>query len=202
MSCYISSNNNRFYAALESAYGAVPAIIGTNRIPALKLRAKQVPEQTGRRDKTGSRTFAGLPNSIRKRTNYEVDTLLTEWTTQPAGPAYGPLFQAAMGGTPLYFAGGTVASVTGGTQIQFAAAHGLTSGQAITSGGEIRFVTAIQDTVRVFVNAPFATQPTAGAAIGSTMTYGMAASLPSVAFSITGIRARWCRGFSMVRRST
>ncbi len=28
MSCYISSNNNRIYVALESAYGVVPAITG------------------------------------------------------------------------------------------------------------------------------------------------------------------------------
>jgi hypothetical protein len=48
MSCYISSNNERIYCALESSYGAIPVIVGSNRIPALKMKAKQVPEQTGR----------------------------------------------------------------------------------------------------------------------------------------------------------
>ena len=60
MSCYVSSNNERIYVALESNYGTVPVITEQNRIPAVKLGIKQVAEQTGRRDKTGSRTFAGL----------------------------------------------------------------------------------------------------------------------------------------------
>ena len=60
MSCYISSNNDRIYVALESAYGTVPAVTIQNRIPALKLTAKQVPEQTTRSDKTGTRTFVGI----------------------------------------------------------------------------------------------------------------------------------------------
>ena len=87
MSCYISSNNERVYVALESAYGIVPAITSANRIPLLKLTAKQVPEQTTRKDKTGSRTFVGLPNTIRKTTSFEVDTLMTEWTDQTVAPA-------------------------------------------------------------------------------------------------------------------
>ena len=90
MSCYISSNNNRFYVALESTYGNVPAITGANRIPGVRLAAMQVSEQTSRRDKTGSRTFAGLPNRIRKKTSYQLDTFMTEWTNQTAPPSHGP----------------------------------------------------------------------------------------------------------------
>src|ERR1700676_5124866 len=112
MSCYISSNNERIYCALESSYGVIPGIVGANRIPALKFKAKQVPEQTNRKDKTGSRTFVGLPNGIRETTTFEVDTLLTEWGNTSAPPAYGPLFQCAMGGTPVIWAGGTGSSVT------------------------------------------------------------------------------------------
>ena len=37
MSSYISSNANRFYTAIESAYGQVGAIEAKNRIPAVKL---------------------------------------------------------------------------------------------------------------------------------------------------------------------
>src|SRR5580704_6201258 len=117
MSCYISSNNERVYVALESAYGVVPTITGSNRIPILKLTTKQVPAQTSRQDKTGSRTFPGLPNTIRKTTSFQLNTLMTEWTDQTVQPTHGPLFQAAMGGTPAFFTGATVASVTGGTQI-------------------------------------------------------------------------------------
>src|SRR5678816_2531334 len=126
MSCYISSNNNRVYVAREETYGQAAAITGASRIPTVKLAARQVPEQTGRRDKTGSRTFAGLPNRIRRRTTFRLNTFMTEWTDQTSPPTHGPLFQAAMGATPAIFAGGTVAGVTGLTQIEFTAAHGLT----------------------------------------------------------------------------
>jgi hypothetical protein len=180
MSCYISSNNNRFYVAPESTYGVVPAITSQNRIPAVKLTAKQVPAQTSRSDKTGSRTFVGLPNTIRKTTSFQLDTFMTEWTDQTAPPSEGPLFQAAMGGTPALYTGGTVAVVTGTTQIQFTAAHGLSAGQAVTFSGEIRFVAAVENTTTIFLNAPFTTLPQAGSTFGTTMTYVLATSLSGV----------------------
>jgi len=180
MSCYISSNNERVYVALETTYGIIPAITSANRIPLLKFTAKQAPEQSKRKDKTGTRTFPGLPNQIRMNTNLGVNTLMTEWTDQTVQPSYGPLFQAAMGGTPIFFNGGTVAAVTGTTGIQFATPHGLSVGQAITFSNEMRFVAAIQDQYTVFVNAPFTNIPTAGAAIGTTVTYVLAEDLGSV----------------------
>jgi hypothetical protein len=166
--------------ALESTYGGVPTITALNRIPLVKLTAKQVPEQTSRSDKTGSRTFVGLPNTIRKRTNYSLSTLMTEWSDQTTAPSEGPLFQAALGGTPIFYNGGTVASVTGLTEIQFTAAHGLSAGQAVTFSGEMRFVTAIANSTTVFLNAPFTNIPQAGSAFGTTITYVLAESLPSV----------------------
>jgi len=180
MSCYISSNNERIYVALESTYGDVPTITASNRIPLVKLTAKQVPAQTNRSDKTGSRTFVGLPNTIRKTTNYSLNTLLTEWTDQTTAPSEGPLFQAAMGGTPVFYNGGTVATVTGQTEIQFTAPHGLSAGQAVTFSGEMRFVVAIADSTTVFLNAPFNNIPQAGSTFGTTITYVLAESLPSV----------------------
>jgi hypothetical protein len=180
MACYISSNNNRVYVALESAYGTVPAVTGANRIPLVKLTAKQVPETTTRRDKTGTRTFVGLPSSIRKKTSFELNTFMTEWTDQTAQPSHGPLFQAAMGGTPAFYNGGTVASVTGTTEIQFTAAHGLSAGQAVTFLGEMRFVAAVQNATTVFLNAPFTNLPQAGSVFGATCNYSLATSLGSV----------------------
>jgi hypothetical protein len=180
MGCYISSNNERVYVALESTYGNVPAITAANRIPLVKLGAKQVPEQTSRRDKTGSRTFVGMPNHIRRRTNWSVHTLMTAWTNQSVAPNEGPLFQGAMGGTPVFFNGGTVSTVTGLTQIQFTGTHGLSAGQAVTFSGEMRFVAAVQNSTTVFINAPFSTTPASGAEFGTTITYGLAESLPSV----------------------
>lgn len=179
MSCYISSNNNRTYVALESTYGQAAAITGANRIPLVKLTTRQVLEQTSRRDKTGSRTFAGLPNRIRRRTSFRLNTFMTQWTNQTSPPTHGPLFQAAMGGSPTIFAGGTVAAVTGQTQIQFSAAHGLRPGQAITAGDEIRFVAAVQDTTTVFINAGFSTAPVAGSTIGPAATFQLATDLGS-----------------------
>jgi hypothetical protein len=66
------------------------------------------------------------------------------------------------------------------TQLQFTGPHGLTVGQAVTSGTDIRFVTAVENSTTVFLNAPFTTTPVGGAAIGATMTYKLAEDLPSV----------------------
>ena len=120
-----------------------------------------------------------MPNQIRETTTFEVDTLLTEWSNTSAAPAYGPLFQCAMGGTPVIWAGGTVASVTGGTQIAFTAAHGLSSGQAVTFSGEMRFVTAIVNATTIVHQCAFHDTPVAGSAMGPTINYSLAESLPS-----------------------
>lgn len=179
MSCYISSNNNRVYVAPEASYGQAAGITGSNRIPIVTLMTRQVPEQTGRRDKTGSRTFAGIPNRIRRRTSFKLNTFMTQWTDRTVAPSHGPLFQAAMGGSPVIFAGGTVAGVTGLTGIQFAAPHELSPGQAVSSGGEIRFVTAVQDATTVFVNAPLSAGLVAGSTMGATATFRLATDLGS-----------------------
>src|SRR5689334_25301510 len=116
MASYISSQANRFYTALEGAYGQVGAIESANRIPALKLMVQQQTEARERKDKTGSRTFAGLPPGGRKKTAFELRTYLTTW--QKAGtPAYGPMFQAGLGATPQSFGGGSVASSTDGGRL-------------------------------------------------------------------------------------
>jgi len=179
MSCYVSSNDNRVYVALEGSYGQVPAITEQNRISLVKLGAKQVPVQTGRRDKTGSRTFAGLPNRIRRTVSYELSTFMTAWTDTSAPPSHGPLFQAALGGAPMLFAGVTIQSVTNQTQLQFNAPHGLAPGQGIAFQDEMRFVAAVQDSTTLFVNAPF-TSLTAGSAVTATATYEPAQDLGSV----------------------
>jgi hypothetical protein len=181
MASYISSNANRFYTALESAYGQVPTITAGNRIPALKLAVRQQREVTERKDKTGSRTFTGLPAGGRRQTAFELRTLLTNWPQGTANPSYGPLFQAALGGTPAYFAGGTAASTTGSGRLAFSAPHGLSAGQAVSSGGEIRFVAAIVDSATVQLNVPFTVPPAAGAPVGAAITYAPATELPSVA---------------------
>jgi hypothetical protein len=177
---YISSNANRFYTGLENAYGAAAGVTAANRIPALKLTVQQEVATADRKDKTGSRTFVGNPSGGRLRTNYELRTYLTSWQGGASGPSYGPLFQAALGGTPLVFAGGTVGSSTSNGQVGFAAPHGLVAGQAVQSGGEIRFAAAIVSATTVQLNAPLTNPPAVGATIGAAVTYVPATTLPSV----------------------
>jgi hypothetical protein len=62
----------------------------------------------------------------------------------------------------------------------FTAPHGLSAGQAVSAGGEIRFVSAIVDANTVQLNASFAVLPTSGAAVGPTVTHLPATVLPSV----------------------
>ncbi|HWB86044.1 MAG TPA: hypothetical protein VG675_18015 [Bryobacteraceae bacterium] len=180
MASYISSNANRFYTALESAYGNVASITSANRIPALKLTARQQLATSTRKDKTGSRTFPGLPIGGRLRTDFQLQTYLTSWNKSVAYPSYGPLFQAALGAAAQSFAGGTVASATSAGAVTFSAAHGLSAGRGLSYGGEVRFVASVQDSTSVQLNVPFTTTPAAGATIGATVTYTPATELPSV----------------------
>ena len=176
---YISSNANRFYTALEASYGQVGEITSGNRIPALKLTVQQKLATAQRKDKTGSRTFPGQPPGGRLQTNFELQTYMTSWQQAAGNPGYGPLFQAALGGAPLQFAGGSAASSTSAGRLGFAAPHGLAAGQAVSCAGEIRFVAAIVDANTVQLNAPFTVLPGTGAAIGAAVTYVPATELPS-----------------------
>jgi hypothetical protein len=180
MASYISSNANRFYTAIESAYGSAATVNSQNRIPALKLTVRNQLEVTQRKDKTGNRTFPGLPPGGRRRTDFELHTYLTSWQDTTAGPSYGPLFQAALGGAPLAFAGGTLNASDSSGKLIFSAPHGLNAGQAVASGGEIRFAAAIVDLNTVQLNAPFTVTPATGAPMTGTVTYRPATELPSV----------------------
>ena len=177
---YILSNNNRYYVALEASYGNAAAVSAVNRIPAVKLTAKQRPEKVQRKDKTGSRTFVGNPSGLRKQTSFQLTTYMTNWADQTAAPVHGPLFQACLGSAAMLFAGGTVASVLDPSKVVFAAPHGLAPGQAVTSSGEMRFVSAIVDDHTVQLNAPFTIIPAVSASIGPAAVYKPATNLPSV----------------------
>jgi hypothetical protein len=179
MPSYVASDANRFYTALESAYGQVPAITAAQRIPAGKLTVRQQREATTRQDKTGSRTFAGLPPGGRKRTQFQLNTYMTGWNKQTPQPAYGPLFQAALGAAPLTFAGAAAGAGSYDTSLVFSGTHGLAVGQAVVYQGEIRFVDAIVNQTTVILSAPFTAPPAAGAAIGATVTYRPATELGS-----------------------
>ena len=178
MSTYISSNDNRFYVAIEQSYGAAAGITAAHRIPAVRLSARQQRDGGQRRDKTGTRTFLGVPHSTRRKTSYELSTYMTTWANSGSAPPHGALFQAVLGRAGLVFNGGTVAGVNG-MQLSFASAHGLTAGQAVTCGGEMRFVAAIVSSTVVQLNAPFAIPPVVGSPVGATVTYRPGATLAS-----------------------
>src|SRR5581483_12038130 len=108
MATYISSNQNRFYAAVEASYGKAAQIATANRYPAVRLEAQQALERGSRRDKTGSRTFLGTARSARRKSAFETSTYLTSWTG-PGQPGYGPLVQSAMGAVPQISSGLVVA---------------------------------------------------------------------------------------------
>jgi len=177
---YISSNANRFYTAVEESYGKVPAITLGNRFSAVQLTARQQVETAARKDKTGSRTYAGSPQGSRRKTDFQLKTYLSTWAAGADGPGQGPLFESAMGATPLVYAGGTAGASQNASQISFAGAHGLVVNQAVSHGGEIRFVNALVDASTVLLNAPFSAAPAVGAAMAPTVTYMLGMELPSV----------------------
>jgi len=171
MSCYIASNNNRFYVALEATYGATPMIGPENRFPGVKLSIKQEFEKPLRRDKTGTRTFLGLPPNTRRYTEFELRTYMTGLDPQSLETGYGALFKAALGGDTRLYAGGTAGVGSTGRTLVLSQPHGLEPGQAVTFGGEIRFVQAIVDDNTVLLNAAFTLTPSEGSPIGPAITY-------------------------------
>ena len=179
MAQYIASNSNRFYSAVETAYGLPAPVTAENRFPALRLQANQTFEVIKRLDKTGSRTFLGSPNKLRRQSAFEVKTYLTSWNG--AGqPAYGPLTSAAMGATAAISIGLTVAITQTGTTVQTTTQHNLSIGSAISSGVELRFVTAINDASTITVNAAFTGGLSEGTPLVPTVTYRLSNDLPSV----------------------
>jgi hypothetical protein len=179
MSSYILSNANRFYVALETAYGQAAPVGASNRYPAVQLAAQQVLEQSRRRDKTGSRTFLGTPKTARRSTAFETQTYLTSWSGTGV-PSYGPLFQAALGGTPVLSSGLVVRQVSNALQIQTTTPHGLKTGAGISSNGEIRFVSAAPDALSLTLIAPFSSSPIPGTSLAPTISYSLSTAVPSL----------------------
>ena len=177
---YIPSNDNRFYVALEQSYGVAATVSASNRIPAVKLTAKQQTEKVQRADKTGSRTFPGDPSGLRVQTSFGLTTYMATWNDPGVLPPYDPLFQACLGGAAAQSAGGSVASTSGSSTLTFTAPHGLAVGAAVTSGGEIRFATVIVNADTVQLNAPFSVTPATSSQTGPTAMYQTAEALSSV----------------------
>jgi hypothetical protein len=178
MANYIWSNSNRFYAATEGSYGIPAPIAASNRLVAVSLKCHQSVQNTGRRDKTGSRTYSGSAATAPHVSSFEINANLISWDDDTA-PCYGPLVQAAMGAAPELVEGLVAASVNG-LEIQTEAPHSLGVGSAISNGMEIRFVTSVQDSLTVTLNVPFSISPAMGDALSTTVAYKFSTQLPSL----------------------
>lgn len=172
MASFVSSQNNRLYIVPEATYGVVGEVGAGHRAPLVKLKAREQNERADRRDKTGSRTFGGLPNSIRRNVSYELTTYLSNWTSGQPNPPHGALLAAALGGDVLQTGALTVSQTSdGGKTLTFAGAHNLAVGQGVAVGGELRFVTSLVDTSSVHVNAPFSVVAAGGTPTGPSVSY-------------------------------
>lgn len=180
MACYISSRNNRYYAAVEDTYGTVAAVTAAQRFSGLWLNAQQEHERPRRRDKTGTRTYQGIAGELRKKTRFSLKTYLYNRDSGEAQPRYGALLEGALGGGPRTVAGGTAVAQANGVSLSFAQAHGLSFGDAISVGGDLRFVASVEDAQTVTLSAPLTSQAQAGDLTGATVTYSPAAQLKGV----------------------
>jgi hypothetical protein len=179
MSSYIRSNANRHYAAIEASYARVPAITGTSRLPAFRLNTHQAVQALARKDKTGSRSAVDVSANARRLTAFELETYLISWNGT-GEPAYGPLFQAALG-EPVSLSTPLIIASVAGAQITTVSPHNLGLSAAVSFDGEIRFVTTTPDPRTILLNAPFLNQRLSGATLQPTATYRLAGRLPSLA---------------------
>lgn len=177
---YVSTYLNRHYAALESAYGTVPAIGPSQAFRSLSVELALVQQYLERRDKSGSRSFTGVISAGRRQGRFQAEAYLMSGGTAGQAPNMAPFCQCACGGVPLVFAGGSAAAGSSSSQIVFSAAHGLAVGQAIGFNGELRFVTQVPNSTTVTVDPAFSAAPTAGATITGAVTYPLATGLPSL----------------------
>jgi hypothetical protein len=178
-SCVLSSQN-RVYVEQESSYGSTPVITAADRASVIRLDVRQRREARERRDKTGSRTYAGTPAGGRRRTEFTLQSYLVTNPSPGSVSPLGRLIQAALGATPLVYGGGTAGSGSTTTQIVFSGSHGLVLRQGFGFNGEIRFVTQVVNSTTVQVNAAFSSAPASGNALTAAVTYFPADELPSV----------------------
>ena len=80
------------------------------------------------------------PPGFAGKTEYQLRTYLTAWNDATEQPGYGPLFRAAMGAASILHSGQRLRRAARNVQLRFSGSHGLVAGQAVSVGGELRFV--------------------------------------------------------------
>lgn len=176
---YISVIDNRHYVSLEQQFGAVSIPATSNRVPLQSMDLSQRFHIPKRKDKSGSRSFIGSGAPLREEARFHAKGYLYPTTIGSTSPVR-PLIEAAMGGPTLSFNGGLVDSALDSTHFRFVAPHGLAPGQALSFGGELRFVRAIVDPFTVETNAPYTQLPGASTTFGPTTTFTLGRDLPSI----------------------
>ena len=169
-----------FTSLWNKATAQPPRLAPSNRIPAVKLTTKQQTEKVQRADKTGSRTFAGNPSGLRIQTSFGLKNVHGELGKFQQPAAAWAAFSGVPGRVRGTVGGGTVASTSGSSTVVFTAPHGLAPGGAVTSGGEIRFVTVVVNANTIQLNAPFSVTPNTNAQTGPTTMYQTAENLSSL----------------------
>ena len=179
MANYVLSANNRYYAAIETSYGVVPAINADDRLPGIRLGIVTQKAVPARRDKSGTRTYKGSAGGARKLVAYELETTLMASDGGNLAPPVGRLIQSALGGEPQlsYPQDGTLAA--DGVSVGFTAAHGLNEGSAITIGRELRFVETVLSATSVQLCAPVST-PSGPVNVLPAASFAPANNLPSL----------------------
>lgn len=171
MSCYINSTNERLYGALETEFGAATNLTALDRLSFRALKLKEEAIRSPRKDKTGSRTrFAPYPEL---RTENTFDLLCYFPGRDPENPvgAMTNLVESALGGDRRTSSGLVVSAVSVAPPgLTFSAPHGLSVGQGLRFGGQLRFVKTVQDAHSVLLSAPFGNGIQPGSAIGVSAT--------------------------------
>jgi hypothetical protein len=180
----------------ETEFASAAMLSDAQRVPLISMElihSYQVPK---RRDKTGSRTYCGNATSLRESAKFALKTYLYENPDFPIPPSYSPLLEAALGGESRVFSGGVVESALDPTRIRFQEPHGMGAGQGVTFGGEMRFVTDIEDSHTVSINAPFSILVTSGAEFGPAITFTLGSEMRSLSlfdyWGATGVHRVAC----------
>lgn len=176
----IQSIDNRFFVEIEGEYGTVPSISEGNQFSGTRLRLRQQVQQRVRRDKTGTRTFAGVAPGSRRVTSFELQSYHTENLGLDPRPRTSPLIQSAMGAGPSVASSMALSASSTTTVLQFLAAHDLAVGDAVVFNDELRFVKQVLSASSIETNAPLDTAPGSGEQTRPAASYAPASELPSV----------------------
>lgn len=177
---YIPTFDNRHYVVPETQFANVGVLSASQRVPLISMELSHSYQVPKRKDKTGSRTYSGHASALREAARFALKGYLYENPAFPTAPPCAPLLEGALGGESRVFSGAVVESAHTPVQIRFLEPHGLTIGQGLTFGGEMRFVADVEDAYTLLLNAPFSILLTPGAQVGPAITFTLGSEVRSL----------------------